>query len=337
MTVLIITHSNDHAGTAKVQEAIEARGVRCFRFNTDTYPGHARMSLGFGAGVPRRRLITPQGTLDLDQVSAIWYRRLRVGQQLDDQMDPQLRHTAVEEARRTFRGMMTGGAPFVMDPLQNIRAAENKEFHGRVARSVGLETPDSLFSNHPEAVRAFFKAHPEGVVTKMQATFAVIEDGDEQVIFTNRLTEADLDDLDGLSLCPMIFQAMVPKKLELRVTVVGRTLFCAAVDSGTKARADVDWRREGDAFADQWQPHTLPQAVADKVLALMDRLGLNYGAMDIILTPDNRYVFLEVNPCGEFFWLERNTGLPITDAIAAVLVDEDMRRPNNRRAMAMRA
>jgi len=53
---------------------------------------------------------------------------------------------------------------------------------------------------------------------------------------------------------------------------------------------------------------------------------LNYGAIDIILTPDGKHVFLELNPCGEFFWLERSPGLPISDAIADVLLDHSPRR-----------
>ncbi|HEU4434710.1 MAG TPA: hypothetical protein VFR51_15100 [Pyrinomonadaceae bacterium] len=52
----------------------------------------------------------------------------------------------------------------------------------------------------------------------------------------------------------------------------------------------------------------------------MDYFSLNYGAIDIILTPDGKHVFIELNPCGEFFWLERSPGLPISAAIADLLL-----------------
>jgi D-alanine-D-alanine ligase-like ATP-grasp enzyme len=59
----------------------------------------------------------------------------------------------------------------------------------------------------------------------------------------------------------------------------------------------------------------------------MEVFGLNYGAVDMILTPDDRYVFLEINPAGEFFWLElKNPKFPVSAAIADVLLGEAPRR-----------
>ena len=67
--------------------------------------------------------------------------------------------------------------------------------------------------------------------------------------------------------------------------------------------------------------HDLPAAIADKCLGLTKALGLRYGACDLVLTPDGRYVFLELNPAGEFHWIEQVTGLPITAAIVDLLVE----------------
>ena len=68
-----------------------------------------------------------------------------------------------------------------------------------------------------------------------------------------------------------------------------------------------------------------------KLLHLMDRLDLNYGAIDIIVTPDGRHVFLEINPVGEFFWLELRPGFAISDAIADVLLGKCARREGENR------
>ena len=59
---------------------------------------------------------------------------------------------------------------------------------------------------------------------------------------------------------------------------------------------------------DEWRPYDLPPEAEAPLLALMDFYGLNYGAADFILTPDGRHVFLELNPSGEFFWLEHGPG-----------------------------
>ena len=75
-----------------------------------------------------------------------------------------------------------------------------------------------------------------------------------------------------------------------------------------------------------WRHYQLTRDIEEKILFLMDSFSLNYGAIDIILTPAGKHVFVEVNPCGEFFWLEGSPGLPISDAIADVLVGHSRRR-----------
>jgi glutathione synthase/RimK-type ligase-like ATP-grasp enzyme len=124
----------------------------------------------------------------------------------------------------------------------------------------------------------------------------------------------------------MTFQEMIPKALELRTTVVGRRVMSASIDSQASARAAHDWRRDGLRLVQDWQPYELPRETEEKILRLMDYFGLNYGAIDIIVTPEGRHVFLEINPAGEFFWLERYAGLPISDAIADVLLERSLPR-----------
>ena len=164
------------------------------------------------------------------------------------------------------------------------------------------------------------------MVTKMLSSFAVYDEGRELVVFTNPVKPEDLEDLSGLSLCPVTFQELLPKSLELRVTVVGRQVMSAALDSQSSARAAHDWRRDGLRMIQDWRPYQLPPEVEEKILRLMDYFSLNYGAIDIILTPDGRHVFLELNPSGEFFWLERTPGLPISEALADLLLGHSPRR-----------
>ncbi|MCG8420777.1 MAG: MvdD family ATP-grasp ribosomal peptide maturase [Proteobacteria bacterium] len=328
MTVLIITHSNDNESITMVSQAIEKQGGKAVRFNTDRFPGEDRLVLGLGSGV-EQCLITDNGTLALDEVTAIWYRRVRIGQSLPQDLDPQLLRPAIEEARRTFMGMMSTLDVFVMDPIPNIRYAENKQLQLQVAKQVGLEIPDTLLTNHSEAVRRFAEANDGKIITKMQTSFAVYQGKSEYVVFTNKMDEDALNDMEGLDLCPMIFQANIEKALELRATIVGDQIFCASIDSSVSEQAEHDWRRDGMGFIKDWQPYELAKDLKTKLLQLMDRLHLNYGAADIILTPDGRYVFLEVNPVGEFYWLDLYTKLPISEGIAQVLMGQAYRRPNN--------
>jgi glutathione synthase/RimK-type ligase-like ATP-grasp enzyme len=124
----------------------------------------------------------------------------------------------------------------------------------------------------------------------------------------------------------MTFQEKVPKALELRATVVGGRVFTASIDSQAHAEARTDWRRQGLELERAWQPYQLPPEVEVALLRLMDRFGLNYGASDFIVQPDGAHVFLEVNPGGEFFWLDRAPGLGISGALADLLLGLAPRR-----------
>ena len=325
MSILIVTHNNDNDSVARVIEAIAQRGGHAIRFDTDRYPTDVRLTAYYGtSGDERLTLANDEGEFDLREVKAIWHRRLNFGANLPAGLERQLRHASLGETSAAAHGMLASLKAFRMDHLHHIRHAENKQLQLQVARELGLNTPRTLTTNDPAAVRTFAKSCEGGMVTKMLSSFAIYEEGKELVVFTNPVKPLDLEDLSGLSLCPATFQELLPKALEIRVTVVGDRVMSAAVDSQVSARAVHDWRRDGVRMLQEWRAYELPREVEEKVLRLMDYFSLNYGAIDVILTPDGEHVFLELNPCGEFFWLERSPGLPISEAIADLLVQHDL-------------
>lgn len=327
MSVLIITHSEDNESVTRVAEAIARKGGHTIRFDTDRYPTDVHLTARYGSsGDERLTLKNQEGEFDLREVAAIWHRRLKLGASLPSGLDNQLRHASIGEASAAVHGMLASLKAFRMDHLQNIRHAENKQLQLQVARELGLDIPRTLTTNDPAAVRAFAKSCEGGIVTKMLSSFAIYDEGKELVVFTNAVKSEDLEDLSGLSLCPATFQELLPKALEIRVTVVGHRVMSAAIDSQVSTRAMHDWRRDGLQMIEDWRHYQLPLEIEEKIVRLMDYFSLNYGAIDIILTPDGKHVFLELNPCGEFFWLERCPGLPISDAIADVLIGHSQRR-----------
>ncbi|NET58241.1 MAG: MvdD family ATP-grasp ribosomal peptide maturase [Symploca sp. SIO2E6] len=322
MTALIITFSQDNESIPLVIEAIEAKGGRAFRFDTDRFPTEVKLDIY--QGNPERVIITDgEQKLDLSEVSSVWYRRMRYGKKMPETMDKQYRDASIKECRVTVRGMIASIKGFHFDKMANVDLANNKQLQLQVAREVGLFTPRTLTTNNPEAVKQFAsECQEQGIVTKMLSSFAIYDDqGEEFVVFTNPVKDEDLENLEGLNLCPMTFQEKVPKALELRTIIVGNRVFTAAVDSQSLEGSTYDWRKEGRALVKSWQRYDLPEDVEKKLLKLMAYFGLNYGAIDIILTPDGRHVFLEVNPVGEFFWLELfSPNFPISQAIADILL-----------------
>lgn len=178
-------------------------------------------------------------------------------------MDKQYRDASIEETRRTVRGMIASLKGFHFDKMSNVDLTNNKQLQLQVAREIGLLTPRTLTSNNPEAVKQFAQeCQEQGIVTKMLSSFAIYDDqGRENVVFTNQVTDDDLEHLEGLRFCPMTFQENVPKALELRTTIVGHRVFTAAVDSQKLEGSTFDWRKEGRALVKDWKPYDLPEDV----------------------------------------------------------------------------
>ena len=136
---------------------------------------------------------------------------------------------------------------------------------------------------------------------------------------TTLITESDLDMLDSVRTVPCCFQEYVPKKLELRVTVIGEKLFAAEIHSQESAETRIDWRNNDADIP--YRVAELPPAVAEKCLGLVRSYGLNFSAMDLIVTPDSRYVFLESNPNGQFLFVEDKVPeLAMSDELASCLI-----------------
>ncbi len=327
MSVLIITHSADHGGVDDVIGHIEARGVDVVRLDTDRFPTEIGLAVEETAHGQVMSLTADGCRHALADVEAVWYRRMRPAK-LPDDMPADFRGVAAGESRAVILGLLNSLPAFRLDPWDRIRHADHKQRQKRLARTVGLHVPPTLITNDPDAARAFAKACPDGVITKMMSAFSLERDGGEQVVYTNALTEADLAALDGLRLCPMVFQARIERVLELRCTVVGHRVFCGAlsVAATDAAEAADDWRRQGAALAGQWVPHTLPEEIADKLRALATLQGLNYGAADLLVDAHGTHHFLEMNPAGEWGWMEKACGLPIAAALAEVLVEPGARR-----------
>jgi glutathione synthase/RimK-type ligase-like ATP-grasp enzyme len=144
-------------------------------------------------------------------------------------------------------------------------------------------------------------------------------DAAQPFVYTSRVREEDLEGAEALRHSPMVFQELIPKARELRVVCAAGGAFAGALDAGGTSRGQTDWRRAAPGEC-RWEKAQLPAEVSSGLRALMSELGLVFGAVDLIRTPSGEHVFLEVNPSGEWGMLERDLGLPISEAIAEALL-----------------
>lgn len=324
--ILIITHTGDNECIKHVSNHIQTFGGEVIRFNVDNYPTKTSLTTLFTNN--KWNIILDNGEKHyLDNLSAVWYRRSHhIGSGIEKIIDQQYFAATMGEVKRTLHGMIEGLPCFQMERFSTYRRLDSKEEQLKIASKCGLQIPPTCISNSAEQVTAFIQRTGKAVVAKMQSSFSIQQHGNEQVVFTNEINQQQLDEFDNLQFCPMVFQQKLEKKLELRVTIVGDKIFAFAIDSQKEPNAQIDWRKEGLTLMNSWHPFNLPSYLTEQLLAFMDIYKLNYGAIDLILTPDDQFYFLEINPAGEYFWLDKLCNNAISKQIAAVLLDLAYRR-----------
>jgi glutathione synthase/RimK-type ligase-like ATP-grasp enzyme len=275
------------------------------------FPHRMQLNACQGADVDSLSFNLPDGRrIALDAVSAVWYRRIR-SMTIDPAIVDDTASTfAWSESNEALLGVWYAMDCYWMNPPLADEVALRKIYQLRIARKVGLSIPETLVTNSPDAARTFIEHHGVGKV--IRKAFRNIPQAPRE---TALVTKKEIALLDSVRFAPVIFQVFVPADLDLRVTVVDGEVFAAAVASDSDHK--VDYRRGlGTATV---TPYELPVDVQHRLLALMDAMGLRFGAVDFRVTPDGEHVFLEVNPAGEYLFISERTGQPIPRAIAAAL------------------
>lgn len=313
--VLCITHSNDYYTIDLVQQHLEKMGVPSFRLNVDEF------AIGYTINYTvQQYCLSGKGQSITDtQIDAVWYRKLW-DLKTPENLDPAYRPVFTREYL-TFRDLFFNALQRVpwMNPMQADHAVcHDKLQQLRVAYAVGLTIPASVFTNDPAVIRDFFKRCDNQVVMKLHNALSKSMKGDGAFFPTTRLQEADLEQLHLLAYCPMIFQEYIPKAYELRIAYVDGECFAGQIVHAQEA-APTDWRTL-TSNAGQWQPYVLPVPVQQKISMLMKNLGLVFGAIDMIRHTNGEYVFLEVNPQGEWGMLQKYLNYPIGETIAEKLI-----------------
>ena len=324
--VLVLTGPGDlHAD--RVCGLLRARGVRVTVFDPADLPARARMTVGLDpAGRPRRVLHQGTDALDLADVTAVWVRKPGRPGGSPDGPDPVARLVAGECAALAD-GVWAGLAcPTFPAPRAVLAAASSKLAQLELAGRLGFTLPDTLVTTDPDELLDFWDRHEGGVISKALDSPSLPGQRDALTRVVEPVTAFDVGAAPALTACPVIVQAEVAKRLELRVTVVGNRVFAAEIHSQQSNHTQLDWRCY-DTATTRHAVHRLPEPVRRRCLALLAGLGLRYGAIDLIVTPDDRYVFLEVNPTGQWLWIEDATDLPLSDAIADELTSLATRAP----------
>lgn len=318
MPVLVITNKGDVTSDIVIKKLCSL-GVEVFRLNTEDVCSSVSTSLRIDNSLFWGKFKTSSRVLDFSKISSVYYRRPLPPEPKHDDLG--VREFVVTETTTYLNWLWHALSDiYWMSHLSAIRKADSKISQLRVAPVFGFEIPDTLITNDPDEVRAFYQKHSGKIVNKVLAKGFVDINGETRTIYTNPIGPEMLDSVDTCGMVPCVFQQHVPKKIEVRVSVVRSQVFAAEIHSQTSQRTKHDWRRY-DLENTLHKAHELPVEVQRACVEITKHYGLEFGAIDLILTPDEKYIFLEINPNGQWAWIEILTGLPISDAIAQLLAN----------------
>lgn len=329
--IVIITEEFDiHAD--RLVQLLTQRGERVVRFHTADYPLKNRLSFTHGPGSSAASQghsgLELEGTVRvgerevaLQEIKSVWVRRPTAYR-----FAPQLSGDDLAFARRETHhalwglwGMLGEQCLWVNHPYRTLQA-RYKLWQLHEAARLGFATPLTLLTTDPQEALGFYERCQGQMIHKaLHPASAVSEEGELLLCFTNRINP-DQVDISRIRFSPCLFQEYVEKEVELRVTVVGEQVFACEIHSqqSHNPKTRVDWRH----YSLEDTPHRaieLPPPLRQLCLGLVRRLGLEYGAIDLIRQKDGSHVFLEINSEGQFGWIEKLTGLPISEALADLL------------------
>ncbi len=298
---------DEHAVAVALQVAdLGLRPVPVFPSRLPELGLHARL----GGGRQARCLLgTAEGTFDPAEVRAVWWRRATARGDLAARPRARRALAEAEWSAALLGAIRVAGGFWVNDPGAE-EVARRKLVQLEAARQVGLPVPRTLVTNEPARALAFAKGLRAGAIVKCLGSTA--EGG-----FTRRLVPGDGWLAARLRTGPAIVQERVVG-LDIRVTIVGREVFAMSLDARVGGDPDdvrVDWEKVSASA----RPVRLPEDLRHRLLVLLRRLGLRYGAVDLRRRRGRGYAFLEVNPGGQWMHAEAATGHPIGATLARLL------------------
>lgn len=307
--ILLLTQSRDFYTIDGVEHHLHKLGAEFRRLNTDHFPSEFRLSVGPG---PTVWLEAGDQQLNLTPAKACWARRLWPGLGAPAE--------TAEQCRTFFLDAMSLlHQAYWINPLASGQAAESKLRQLDLASRLDLRVPPTLVTSSPTEARAFAENFSEGVITKLLLPTVQSMEGHPDFAYTTQVLPEHWDQLETIRWIPQIFQPLLRRRREFRVIVVDGDFYVGALRLQNESL--IDWRAAGEQDGLSWEAAELSEALRHKILRMMKELGLVFGAFDFLeVEPDQEPYFLEVNPAGEWGWLERDLGLPIAERIARALI-----------------
>lgn len=316
--ILIVTSKTDLTADYLILRLTE-RSIPYFRLNTEDIPSKLEGAAHF-PDVNFTIKNEVKLSVNSSEISGIWYRRPQMSSLADD-VDPQIVSYIREDSWSFINGLLelTNNSTVWVSRPENIRRAENKLYQLKIAHSSGFRIPTTFIGNSPDGLRKLLDSSPKeekAYIVKPIRSGRYFLDNQTRIFYTSNFP--DEWEPDEIKVWPVIVQEKIPKKRDIRVTIFHDKVFSVGINSSEfSEHIQLDWRRAIDQVT--YEKVKLPSPFENKLLEMLRVMGLSFGAFDFIETYEGEYVFLEINPNGQWAWIEEKIGLPMRDALIQVL------------------
>jgi glutathione synthase/RimK-type ligase-like ATP-grasp enzyme len=310
--ILLVTTASDLAADLVIFH-LRRRDVQFIRFNQEDFP--ERAAIAWPSEGSCATLAVDGEEVSCANISSAWFR-YPTGPTVPAAEDQRTTDFVAREATGFLAGFWETMPWFWMNRPSAVTLASSKLRQLAQAHANGFHVPKTLVTNCAQAAREFVSSRD--TIVKAVVSGGFTEATQRFAIYTTPITIDDLAD-DVVRVAPIIFQEHIENSFDLRVTVVGTRVFSTRI-SIRHRDGEADWRAIDPAQL-TYERYSLPSAIEAASVTLLKAFSLSFAALDFIVTPDGEHVFLEINPSGQWGWLEEATGLPITDAIVDDLIE----------------
>ena len=322
--ILIITERDDlHASEVISLLNQQGKGDLVFRLSIEDFQENTTAVFD---GYNYHILIKDSGRrFSTNEIGVVWFRKPRKPFIAED--DEGVRTFIQKEFKSFIQGLYCTlkDVAFWINDREKSLSACNKMYQLRVAKEVGFSMPDTVITNDSEIAIDFCKKH-ETVCNKGMSTPDFIMKGVPYLYCTRKTVCKELmEHKDSIECCPALFQQLIEKSVDIRVTIIGKKIFACEIHSQELRETETDFRLVDPRKLTHLE-HALPEDVLRMIESFMDRMGLQFSAMDLVLDKEGRYWFLENNCNGQWLWIEYLTGIPLIDSMANLLTDPDRYR-----------
>lgn len=315
--ILLVSNKNDITTDYIISELYK-RNISFYRFNTEDFPLKTQIKSMITNNCFCIQLADKDSIIDVLSIKSVWYWRPEIPYFKEIDIDKANKEYCIKESFFALENLWASLDTFWINNPLEIKRSENKQLQLKKASELGFHIPNTLISNNYNKVKEFYRDNNENIIIKPLNAAVINYENQKEAIYTNLITKTKLKKIDQMIPIPSIYQANVPKKCDIRITIVGDRIFPVEIHTIKSNRLKIDWRKEDNKNL-QYKKHRLPKEIEKKCLLMLKTFNLSYAAIDMILTPKNEYYFLEINPNGMWAWIENRTGFQISKAIVDLL------------------